>query len=42
VFFIKLVSVLDVAAIVFIVLPTIAILVMDVVFKRKQIEESNR
>ena len=41
-FFIKLVSVLGVAAIVFIVLPIIAILVMDVVFKRKQIEESNR
>lgn len=40
--FIKLISVLGVAAIVFIVLPTIAILVMDVVFKRKQIEESNR
>lgn len=39
--FIKLISVLGVAAIVFIVLPTIAILVMDVVFKRKQIEESN-
>jgi hypothetical protein len=40
--FIKLISVLTVAAIVFIGLPTLVVLLVDVAFKRKQIEESNR
>ena len=41
-FFIKLVSVLGVAAIVFIVLPILVVLAIDVVFKRKQLEEYER